>query len=472
MQDHGTQILRTLGLNNWEYHQPMKGGGQAETHMLINRLTRQKGALKILKRLSKKHKQRFLREIAVLNDPAYHHSNIVRLIDYTKDENHFWYISPLGEDFKTNWRKKIQSCGTDGNNMLNEALTVDRKIASGLVTLHQQALPLVHRDIKPANLIYLNDEPVLIDFGLIFLPGEERLTDPDEKVGNRGFSHDTMMFRLDQVTPWLDVFQLSQLFIWMIAGYSDSHWDRPVDWRFVRYPNILKPFIPYILAFTGYCAEEAVAPSNAAEMIQLIDQLFYFPKQLKMSPDPFIRLVKEKFENTKKHLAIQKAERATRILHRAKLIDAYSASLQLHMSAFQQLFATLKKEWENEYFKIQVINLSKMEFSDWIRSLTAGESVEAREPLHYLTLRLIENTNLYIDITLSIQYSQGRLDKKKNPFSFYLRGGKDEATLYITDDARLSHHSTGSDKISLEQIKSYIQEWISGRDIWFEAMLG
>jgi serine/threonine protein kinase len=47
---------------------------------------------------------------------------------------------------------------------------------------------IVHRDIKPQNiLLRKNDEPVLADFGICHMDGDQRLTLTDEAIGSLNY---------------------------------------------------------------------------------------------------------------------------------------------------------------------------------------------------------------------------------------------------------------------------------------------
>lgn len=158
--------------------------------------------------------------------------------------------------------------------LLETAIDVILQLADGIAELHTAGV--IHRDIKPANIIVDSAHgpirPILIDFGIAHVEYEQRLTDGNDPVGNQGYSHDVMMNRMDRVPPWLDIFQLSQLLIWMIQVQPGKrHWDRPLDWRFVRYDDRLPENLAVgVRAITALCSEERISPQNGRELAFLV----------------------------------------------------------------------------------------------------------------------------------------------------------------------------------------------------------
>jgi serine/threonine protein kinase len=100
------------------------------------------------------------------------------------------------------------------------ALKAFLTLVNTVAQLHDEGI--VHRDIKPANVfVRSNDELVLGDFGIVFLPDQPaRLTRTNESVG----PHDYMPpwadlgGRLDEVDPNFDVYMLGKLLWCMVAG--------------------------------------------------------------------------------------------------------------------------------------------------------------------------------------------------------------------------------------------------------------
>ena len=207
------EIFYSLGLEGWKVSGPSLGsGGQAIT-LPVEHIDGRKGAFRYIKGKGTRDIQRFLREVGVLTNPEFQHRNIVRILDHSEDEKNLWYISKRGESFKGYWKTKRKELKNHPDSLVSLAIQMIIQILDGLGPLHDEGV--VHRDIKPKNIIMDLDRgerfPVLIDFGVIYVHIEDRLTSVDSAVGNIRYSPDVMMNRMDDIPPWLDVFQISQL---------------------------------------------------------------------------------------------------------------------------------------------------------------------------------------------------------------------------------------------------------------------
>ena len=145
--------------------------------------------------------------------------------------------------------------------------------------------------------------PILIDFGIAHDEQGSRLTSPDDAVGNARFSPDVMRTRVDAVTPWLDIFDLAQLLMWMLdIKPVKHHWQRPIHWKYAAYDErIAEEAQRAIRAFTAACSNPTTGPSDGAEAANLLDTLF--PQQpptrdAKLDPRAIIA-AKRRGESTK-----------------------------------------------------------------------------------------------------------------------------------------------------------------------------
>jgi len=93
------------------------------------------------------------------------------------------------------------------------ALRAFQSLVKTVASLHEEKL--VHRDIKPANVfIRRDDDLVLGDFGIVFVPGEtERVTLTNERVGPRDYMPPwgDLGERMKDVHPCFDVYMLGKL---------------------------------------------------------------------------------------------------------------------------------------------------------------------------------------------------------------------------------------------------------------------
>lgn len=271
-------IFEKFRPDGWSYVDKLPAGGQAIS-LIVQNQTGERGVFRTLKKHDDKAIARLTRELSILSHQDFQHPSLVKILSYSPDISaQPWYISRLGSSFETYWQNKRDLCSKDPNALIAEALAVVDHLCAALAALHEKGV--VHRDIKPANLVVSleqPEQPVLIDFGLAYEEGAPRLTSEDEATGNRAFSHDKMRYRLDDdgVPPWLDVFMLSQLLIWMVADDGHKKWHRPWHWRWVKYRDGTSDENLLLLrALTATCSEESVSPKNAQGLAQLISNLF------------------------------------------------------------------------------------------------------------------------------------------------------------------------------------------------------
>lgn len=264
------QYFESLKLNDWSITGNAGKGGQAEIIEVKNKKTGELGVFRTLRRRNEQDIARFFRELDIL--VKINHPNIIRIIECTKDKDHQWYISKKGIRFEEQWKSFYNANYSNPDSILERAIGILKGLTDGLVDLHK--IGIVHRDIKAKNIVLDGSIPVLIDFGIAFVAGEERLTPIDEAVGNI-YSPDPSLNFMENVPPWLDIFLLSQLLIWMVSeGTSKPHIQRPLDWRWVVYPGFSNLNILKVRALTSLCSNYFTAPKDASEFKTLLIRLF------------------------------------------------------------------------------------------------------------------------------------------------------------------------------------------------------
>ena len=252
-------------------------GGQATADHVRHEDGRDGVFRQVWRPMSEVNRNRFRRELEILSLKV-EHPGIVKLWDWSSAGERPWYITELGASFEKWWYQRKTDLQGVPQALVDEAIHTIRQVASALAECHDNGV--VHRDLKPDNLVIKkgvpNPWPVLIDFGIAHDESEDRLTPSDDAVGNARFSPDIMRRRTDEVPPWLDVFDLGQILIWMLDEEAPkAHWRRPVAWNYAVYdPAIPQSREQSLRAFTASCSNQTAGPANAREALSLLDRLF------------------------------------------------------------------------------------------------------------------------------------------------------------------------------------------------------
>ena len=319
-------------------------GGQATAFPVRHEDGREGVYREIKDPMSQLDRARFRRELEILSGKV-HHRAIVTLFDWSADSDQPWYISELGDPFDRWWFQVKTDLREVPATLVDRAVSVLVELSSALSTCHDHGV--VHRDIKPKNLVVKRGVaepwPVLIDFGLAHVETGTRLTPAGQTVGNARFSPDIMRNRLEEVPPWLDVFDLAQLFIWMLDDKAPKdHWQRPVHWKYAVYGDRLPEDLKLsIRAFTAACSTQDTSPANGAEVLELLRRLF--PPQLAPTG--------RKIDASTIVYAKRRGE-AKRLLDEAAVIEEVQSCAPLAERVYLQLRDTLHSvvqdisEWE------------------------------------------------------------------------------------------------------------------------------
>lgn len=271
-------LFASLNLTDWmKIPLTRPQGGHAGT-LVVERTDGARGVFRCLPQDSQPLLvERFHRELRILENLQ--HPNIMELLDCTTSEA-CWYISRLGKPFDEYWKQRREDLVDEPEKAVTETIKLLQDISAGLAACHSHRI--VHRDIKPANLIVMDEDdeirPVLIDFGVAHVDDEPRITPLDEAVGNARYSPSRMQWSQDTVSPWFDIFELSQVMLWMLQADRPAkhYWPRPVDWRFVRFDDRLPTeTILKLEAIAAQCSEEELAPKDGQGLFDLLTR--YFP---------------------------------------------------------------------------------------------------------------------------------------------------------------------------------------------------
>jgi len=475
-------VFRSLGLEDWiESNCDLGGGGQAIV-FAVQRNDGKKGAFRYPKpqRFQAVDVKRFFREIRILTAPEFQHPNIVEILAHSDDENNPWYISKLGQPFLPYWKEQREKHRNNPEILLKLAVNIVLQILDGLAPLHSAGV--VHRDIKPANLIIDSSNgrpiPVLIDFGIAYVEEEERFTSEDLAVGNKRFSPDVMMNRMDEINPWLDVFQISQLLIWMISEKPTKDWLRPLDWRWVNYSEDLSDdLVNSIRAITALCSEEETSPQNATELSSLIKKLVVFSTEEK--PDDGIDFAQIK-RGVSKGAVIQNIK----IVEDIKIINAsYMAAKRVYQilrdelesiyteAVGESISVTKETDIEFEFFHQQLVTAPRVKTST-LYNLVFGDRSRRSQSFRVRVVCLVYRPSL-------LPYDgDPNLPESSNIFAFAVQRAANLTEQSIPNKLKwLTIERTGEwmlrdeqmglpEETNIRQIGAMVRSWISDEEIW------
>lgn len=173
-------------------------------------------ALKTRKKgLNSKQKERFVREIDILKD-IQHLDGVVNMLDwYAVGENQEpFYVMDIAAP-ALEWAKD-----KDQVEIIKSLL----ELAETLNVLEKNKIS--HRDIKPENILFIDDHPVLSDFGLAYRDGDDRITcEGDRQVGAKMTMAPEMLRNpYDADYYKADVYSYAKT-LWMLVTGDDECFD-------------------------------------------------------------------------------------------------------------------------------------------------------------------------------------------------------------------------------------------------------
>jgi serine/threonine protein kinase len=200
----------------WKRGRSVGEGGQAKAISVEDTLKEYPG-LWVLKKLRKFEdptaKARFGREVNALQ--SLNHPNIVKIIHSNLAAQEPYYVAEYCESGSL---EKIGASIYKGD--IAKTMAVVLPILDALVAAHTNGI--VHRDVTPDNIWFRgNGTPVIGDFGLSYMEGEERLTVSNERVGSPNFIAPEMeagQHHLGEPSDRTDVYSLGKVIYWMLSG--------------------------------------------------------------------------------------------------------------------------------------------------------------------------------------------------------------------------------------------------------------
>jgi len=196
------QILERIG-----------SGGMGEVHLAHDTKLDRRVALKLLPEAMADNAEvraRFLREARAA--ARLDHPNIITIHEVGEFEGRPYIAMQYVEG------RPLSTLAAGDSLSLSQVLPIACGICEGLAKAH--AAGITHRDIKPANILLREDlRPIILDFGLANLQGDEKLTHAGSAVGTVAYmSPEQAQGR--EVDSRSDLFSLGLVLYELIAGQS------------------------------------------------------------------------------------------------------------------------------------------------------------------------------------------------------------------------------------------------------------
>ena len=200
-----------LSSTRWKKIKSLDEGGQGWTY-IVHRAGDTQDCRYVMKKFKNpKRGARFREEIETLQ--KFSHPNIIRIIDYSDDENDLFYVS----EYCVNLDLGKFSLSTRD---ITGKLRFFEDICDGMAAVHRAGK--LHRDLKPENILIRDDgSPLIADFGLCFDLNEikQRWTDIGEAVGARNYiAPELEGGRHDKPQRESDVYSLGKLLYFILSG--------------------------------------------------------------------------------------------------------------------------------------------------------------------------------------------------------------------------------------------------------------
>ncbi|HEU5376176.1 MAG TPA: serine/threonine-protein kinase [Ktedonobacteraceae bacterium] len=214
-------------------------GGMSEIYVAYHEKSEQMCALKVVHWEDEEYWQRFQREIETLQQLD--HPNIIRILDYGKQNNICYYAMPYIAQGSLKERIATGPLGLD------EVGTILEQIANALQFLH--ARDFVHRDVKPGNILLdETNHAWLADFGLAKkLEGALDLTATGCLIGTPHYMAPELVNKPAATSS--DIYALSVVVYEMLTGKVPFTGRTPVTicWKHVHeQPPLPSTFNPLI----------------------------------------------------------------------------------------------------------------------------------------------------------------------------------------------------------------------------------
>lgn len=189
-------------------------GGMATVYLAIDEKSKEKVAIKILKKeilFDEEYIRRFFREARIISQLE--HPNIIKILESNFSQGDFYIITeylPKGD---------LKSYTRLNSPPLLLKLKIVQKILGGLAYAHGKGI--IHRDVKPSNILLSETlEPKLCDFGIATaLWGQEtQLTKTNEMMGTIDYISPEQRENAKSVDFRTDIYSIGVILYEMVTG--------------------------------------------------------------------------------------------------------------------------------------------------------------------------------------------------------------------------------------------------------------
>jgi len=274
--ERDTTEVRRLLADRFDYVRELGRGGTAHVHLLVDRATGERRAVKILRDelTSSISSLRLEREIRILE--ALRHPNIVPVLESGASSNTPYYVMPFVEGGSL--RRRLNN----GQAMsLADTLRVLDDVAAAIDYAHAQNV--VHRDITPGNLLFQGAHALVCDFGIaraiLSAADETALTSSGIAVGTPAYMSPEQILDHEVVDGRADIYALGCVAYEMLTGeppftgattqavvYRHAM-DPPPSAQLVR--NDLPPSVDIAIG-SALAKEPGDRPTTASEFVSLM----------------------------------------------------------------------------------------------------------------------------------------------------------------------------------------------------------